>query len=144
MSVYRNIHCKLKPIHLWAIVKENPGLRKYFNRFIALLSMKTVPKLCNHCKRMENNFNMHIMLNCSLFMNERDKLLEDLLYILDVFEYVSFDLQDTEIQYLALLGCIANTSFAQITFEKWKKIIICVSKFVFLLWDHFVIDCRKI
>ena len=77
-------------------------------------------------------------------MNERDKLLEDLLDILDVFEYVSFDLQDTEIQYLALLGCIANTSFAQITFEKWKKIIICVSKFVFLLWDHFVIDCRKI
>lgn len=78
MSVYRNIHCKLKPIHLWAIVKEKPGLRKYFNRFIALLSMKTVSKLCTHCKRMENNFNMHIMLNCSLFMNERETLLEDL------------------------------------------------------------------
>lgn len=71
--------------------------------------------------QMENNFNMHIMLNCSLFMNERDKHLEDLLNILDVFEYVSFDLQDTETQYLALLGCIANTSFARITFEKWQK-----------------------
>lgn len=78
MSVYRNIHCKLKPIHLWAIVKEKPGLRKYFHRFIALLSMKTVSKLCTHCKRMENNFNMHIMLNCSLFMSERETLLEDL------------------------------------------------------------------
>lgn len=50
MSVYRNIHCKLKPIHLWAIVKEKPGLRKCFNCLIALLSMKTVSKLCTHCK----------------------------------------------------------------------------------------------
>lgn len=87
MSVYRNIHCKLKPIHLWAVVKENPGLRKYFNRFIALLSMKTVPKLSTYCKRMQNNFNVHIMLNCSLFVNERDKLLEDLLdfFFLNMF-----------------------------------------------------------
>lgn len=61
---------------------------------------------------------MPIMLNCSLFMNERDKLLEGLFDILDVFEYVSFDLQDTETPSLALLGCIANTSFAQIKFEK--------------------------
>lgn len=58
---------------------------------------------------MKNNFNMHILLNCSLIMNVSDKLLEDLLDILYVFENVSFDLQDTEIQYLALLGCIANT-----------------------------------
>lgn len=50
-------------------------------------------------------------------MNERDKLSKGLFDILDVFEYVSFDLQDNEIQYLALLGCIANTSFAQINFE---------------------------
>lgn len=42
------------------------------------------------------------MLSCLLIMNERDKLLEDLLNILDAFEYVSLDLQDTEIQYLAL------------------------------------------
>lgn len=69
---------------------------------------------------------MHILLNCSLIMNVSDKLLEDLLDILYVFENVSFDLQDTEIQYLALLGCIANTSFVQITFEKWQKIMICV------------------
>lgn len=54
--------------------------------------MKMVFKLCNYCKRMENNFNMYIMFNCLLFMNERDKFLEDLLDILDVFEYVFFDL----------------------------------------------------
>lgn len=64
--------------------------------------MKTVPKLCTHCKRFENNFNMHIMLNCLLFMNKREELSKGLFDILDVFEYVSFDLQDNEIQYLAL------------------------------------------
>lgn len=53
------------------------------------------PKLCTHCKRIVNNFNMHIMLNCSLFVNESDKLLEDLLDILDVFGNDSCDLQDT-------------------------------------------------
>lgn len=48
--------------------------------------MKTVPKSDTHCKRMENSFNMHIMLNGSLFMNKRDKLLKDSKDILDVFE----------------------------------------------------------
>lgn len=99
MSAFRNIHCKLNSIHILEIVKENPGLRKYFNRFIALLSMKIVLKLCTHCKRMKNNFN--VMLSCSLLMNEKDKPLEDLLDILDVLEYFSSDLQDTQIQYLA-------------------------------------------
>lgn len=60
------------------------------------------PKLCTHCKRIVNNFNMHIMLNCLLFMNKREELSKGLFDILDVFEYVSFDLQDNEIQYLAL------------------------------------------
>ena len=60
MSVYRNIHCKLKPIHLWAIVKENPGLRKYFNRFIALLSMKRFPNCVLTVKKRKT------ILTCTL------------------------------------------------------------------------------
>lgn len=67
MSVYRSTHCKLTKF-LRAIVQEIPGLRKHFNCFIALLSLKTVSKLCTQRKRTENNFRMHIMLNCSFFL----------------------------------------------------------------------------
>lgn len=54
-----------------------------------------------------------------------------------------FYLQNMKIKYLALSRCIENTSFVQITFKKRKKIMIYVSKFVSLLWDHFIIDSRK-
>lgn len=54
-----------------------------------------------------------------------------------------FYLQNMKIKYLALSRCIENTSFVQITFKKCKKIMIYVSKFVSLLWDHFKIDSRK-
>lgn len=65
---------------------------------------------------------MHILLNCSLIMNVSDKLLEDLLDILYVFENVSFDLQDTEIQYLALLGALQIPVLFKLHLKSGKKL----------------------
>lgn len=53
-------------------------------------------------------------------------------------------MQDTKIQYLALLGCSANTSLLKPLLKREKKIRIRVSKVWTLLWDHFVIDWCKI
>ena len=59
---------------------------------------------------------MHLLENTERF-------LENLLKILDVNEYVDFENQTMEKQYITLLGCTNNTSFENIIFGKWKPIM---------------------
>lgn len=60
-----------------------------FKSFGCIIVYENGFKLYTH-RRMQNNFYMHIMPNCSLFMNKRDTLLGDLFDFVDVFEYGFF------------------------------------------------------
>ena len=52
------------------------------------------------------------MLRCfHLLKKNRERLLENILNILDVNEFVDFENQTIEKQYITLLGCTNNTSF---------------------------------
>ena len=63
------------------------------------------------------------MLRCFHLLENRERLLENILNILDVYEYVDFENHAIEKQYITLLGCTNNTSFENITFGKWKHIM---------------------
>ena len=86
---------------------------------------------------------MHILLECIYTLDERQCLLENILDIVDVYEYVVFENQDTETQYLSLQGCMGETSFNSISFCKWKEIMLCVEAIVYKMKGCFIVDCRK-
>lgn len=59
--------------------------------------MKIVQKTCPFCNKFVKHCNMHILLSCSTFVEDRDNMLENILEILDVYKYVLFDNQDPEL-----------------------------------------------
>ena len=104
--------------------------------------MKIVSKQCFLCNKLAENYNMHIMLRSFNLLENRERLIENILNILDVYEYVDFEKQTIEKQYITLLGCTNNTSFENITFGKWKQIMQCVSLYVYKIRYLFTFDCR--
>lgn len=143
LSTFGKIHTRLCPNKLWYLVKEDPSKRLLFNFLIQLSSMKIVSKLCSFCDKYSDNYNLHILLECFYTLDDRQCLLEMILDIIDVHEYVLFENQDTEKQYLSLLGCIDETSFNDISFCKWKEIMLCVATIIYRIRSCFIVDCRK-
>ena len=82
------MHRCLKPNSLWYIVKENPNQRLPINELVQLGSMKITSKLFFLCHKLVENYNMHIMLRCFHLLENRERLLGNILNILDVNEYV--------------------------------------------------------
>ena len=82
------------------------------------------------------------MLRCFNLLENRERLFENILNILNVNEYVDFENQTIEKQYITLLRCTNNTSFENITFGKWKQIMKCVSLNVYKIRNLFTFDCR--
>lgn len=87
---------------------------------------------------------MHILLSCSTFVEDRDNMLENILEILNVFEYVLMDNQDPELQFLSLMGCINVTRFEKILFTKWKNVMLTVAHTLYKNKGYSVVDCRNI
>ena len=69
-------------------------------------------------------------------------MLENILEILTVEEYVLFEDQGHEQQFLSLSGCIEGTTFENISYTKWKCIMICVANTMYKNRVHYVTDCR--
>ena len=105
--------------------------------------MKIVSKQCFLCNKLAENYKMHIMLRSFNLLENRERLFENILNILDENEYVDFENQTIEKQYITLLGCTNNTSFEKITFGKWKQITSrqCVSLYVYKIRNLFTFDC---
>lgn len=80
--------------------------------------MKIVQKTCPFCNKSVKHYDMHILLSCATCVVHRENMLENILEILDVYEYVLFDNQDPEEQFLSLIWCINGTSFEKISFTK--------------------------
>ena len=99
--------------------KENPNQRLPINVLVQLSSMKIISKQCFLCQKLVENYNMHFMH----LLENTERFLENLLNILDVKEYVDFENQTIEKQYITLFGCTNNTSFENIFFGKWKPIM---------------------
>lgn len=72
-------------------------------------------------------------------------MLENILELLDINEYILFENRDPEIQLLSLMGCVNGRSFKNISYTKWKQITLIIA---FMLYknrgDSFAIDCRKL
>ena len=75
-------------------------------------------------------------------LENRELLLENILNILDVNEYVDFENQTIEKQDITLLGCTNSTSFEYITFGKCKQIMQCASLYIYTIRNLFTLDCR--
>lgn len=121
MYFYSKIHTKLSPNKLWIIAKENPSKRLFINYLVQVSCMKIVQKTCPFHTKSVKHYNMHILLSCSTFVEDRENMLENILEILDVYEYVLFDNQDPELQFLSLMGCINGTSFEKNIVYKMEK-----------------------
>ena len=52
--------------------------------------MKIVSKQCFLCNKLAENYNMHIMLRSFNLLENRERLIENILNILDVNEYIDF------------------------------------------------------
>ena len=144
MSFFSKIHTMLNPNKLWQIAREDPSKRLLINFLIQVSSMKIVCKFCQFCNKVTRNYNMHLMLSCFTLLDDRENMLEDILDILDVNEYVLFEDQDPELQFLSLMGCVQGTSFENISFAKWKCIMIIVASTVYKNKSLFAIDCRNL
>ena len=57
---------------------------------------------------------MHLVLSCYNLLEDREVMLENILEFLDVNEYILFENQDPELQFLSLMGCVNGTSFENI------------------------------
>lgn len=71
--------------------------------------------MCKCRDRIEENCNMHVLYSCLFVSKKRNNPLAE-------YEYVNFDLQDTEIKYSAFLCRILSISFEQITYDKWTQV----------------------
>lgn len=128
MSICTNIHCKLHPIKLWSIIKENPGSRTILNRFIIhvyhnkILTCIYCSVVCLSWKKETTSWKA-----CKiLYMN------------------TSFWLAGHWYLILRFLCRILNISFEQITYDKWTHVMNFVSKHLCKLWHLFLTDCRPI
>ena len=83
------------------------------------------------------------MLSCFNLLDDRETMLENILEILSVEEYVLFDYQDHETRFLSLLGCVQGTSFENISYTKWKQVMLTVANTLYKNKGYFVIDCRN-
>ena len=119
ICMFKSIHRCLKPNSLWYIVKRKFNQRLPINVLVQLGSMKIISKHCILCQKLVENYNMHFMH----LLENTERFLENLLNILDVNEYVDFENQTIEKQYITLLGCTNNTNFENIIFGKWKPIM---------------------
>lgn len=71
-------------------------------------------------------------------------MLETILEFLDVNEYILFENQDPELQFLSLMGCVNGTSFENISYTKWKQIMLIVAFTLYKNRGFFAIDCRNL
>lgn len=100
---FSRMHTNLSPYQLWHIVKEDPFKRLLINSLVQVSSIITVCKPCPFCYKDTNSYDMRPVLSCYY-------LLEDILDLLDVNEYILFENHDPELQFLSLLGCDNGTS----------------------------------
>ena len=107
-----------------------------------LASMKIVSKECPLCGKNVLNYNMHVMLSCFNVLSYREHLLENILDLLDLEEYIDFEDQSIEYQYISLLGCTNDTSFRKLSYDKSKKVMQIVSNFVFKFNTLFLIVAK--
>jgi hypothetical protein len=142
MYFFRKIHTKLRPNRLWKIVKDEPSTRLMINFLVQVSSMKIISKLCTLCNKNTHNYNMHLLLSCFELLEDREVMLENILEILNVEEYVLFEDQSHEQKFLSLSGCVEGTSFENISYTKWKYIMINVANTLYKNRVHYVTDCR--
>jgi ubiquitin-protein ligase len=85
---------------------------------------------------------MHLLLSCFELLEDREVMLDNILDILNVEEYVLFEDQSHEQKFLSLSGCVAGTSFENISYTKWKCIMINVANTLYKNRVYYVTDCR--
>lgn len=78
------------------------------------------------CNKNTHNFNMHFMLSVLTFW-KTETMLENVLQTLSVEEYVLFEYQDHQRQFLSLIGCVQGTGFGNKSYTKWKQIMLTVA-----------------
>lgn len=78
----------------------------------------------------------------SLFIIYERKRYEDLFNILDAFKFF-FICKTWESNIWLYHDALRTPVLFKLLLKSAKKIMICVSKFVSLMWDHFIIDSRK-
>lgn len=128
------------PNKLWQIAKEEPLI----NFLEQVSSMKTVCKTCPLCYKETDSYNMHLVLSCYNLLEDREIMLENILEFLDVNEYILFENQDPELQFLSLMGCVNGTSLDNISYTKWKQIMLIVAFMLYKNRGFFAIDCRNL
>jgi hypothetical protein len=82
MSLYMQIHCTLRPIHILSILNDNRGLRLSINCLLQLTSMKIISKECASRRKYASDYNMFVLLSCFDVLTEREHFLENLLDLL--------------------------------------------------------------
>lgn len=80
-----------------------------------------------------NSYNMHLVLSCYNLM------LENILELLDVNEYILFKNQDPEI--LSFMGYVNGTG---LSYKKWKQIKLIVAIMLYKTRGFFAVDCRNL
>lgn len=140
LSFFSRIHTNLCPNKLWQIAKEEPLI----NFLVQVSSMKTICKTCPLCYKETDSYNMHLVLSCYNLLEDREIMLENILEFLDVNEYILFENQDLELQFLSLMGCVNGTSFENISYTKWKQIMLIVAFMLYKNRGFFAIDCRNL
>lgn len=63
--------------------------------------------------RASNNYKMHFVLSCSTLSEKRENMLENI-YMYLMSTIVLFENQDSELQFLFLMGCVYDRSFEKI------------------------------
>ncbi len=69
-------------------------------------------------------------------------MLEHILESLDVNDYLLFENQDPELQFL--FQCVNGTSFENISYTIWKQIILIVLFMLYIKRGCFAIHCRNL